>query len=54
MIGTIRSRFRGKGGSIGLGIQFVAHGDKVGSKYVWESIQGELKPLAQYLAAAEE
>jgi hypothetical protein len=54
VIGTIRSRFKGKGGAIGLGIQFVAHGDKVGNRYVWESIQGELKSLAQYLAANEE
>ncbi len=53
VIGTIRSRFKGKGGAIGLGIQFTAHGEKVGNQYVWKTLHGELKPLAQFLAAAE-
>ena len=54
VIGVIRSRFKGKGGAIGLGIQFTAHGDKVGNQYIWESIQGELKPLAEFLKNEEE
>lgn len=49
VIGTIRSRFKGKGGSIGLGIQFTAEGEKIGSRYRWKSLSGELKSLAQFL-----
>ncbi len=49
VIGTIRSKFKGKGKSIGLGIQFTAQGEKLGSSYVWKSIQGEMKSLAQFL-----
>jgi len=49
VIGTIRSRFKGKGGAIGLGIQFTAQGDKVGSGYAWKTLHGEMKALAQFL-----
>lgn len=54
VIGTIRSRFRGKGGSIGLGIQFTAEGSKVGNQYEWTSLPGEMKALAQFLEKAQE
>lgn len=54
VVGTIRSRFKGKGGSIGLGIQFTAQGDKVGNDYVWKTVHGELKPLAQFLESIRE
>lgn len=49
VIGTIRSKFKGKGGAIGLGIQFTAQGDKFGGGYVWKALQGEVGPLAQFL-----
>ncbi len=49
VIGTIRSKFKGKGGAIGLGIQFTAQGDKVGSRYIWKALHGEMKSLAQFL-----
>lgn len=49
VIGTVRSRFKGKGGSIGLGIQFTAEGDKVGGNYLWKSLHGEMKALSQFL-----
>lgn len=49
VIGTIRSRFKGKGGAIGMGIQFTAEGEKVGSGYIWKTLPGEMKALAQFL-----
>lgn len=49
VVGTIRSRFKGKGGSIGLGIQFTAEGEKVGGNYLWKTLHGEMKALAQFL-----
>jgi len=49
VIGVIRSRFKGKGGAIGLGIQFTAEGEKVGSQYSWKSLTGEMKALSQFL-----
>lgn len=49
VIGTIRSRFKGKGGAIGFGIQFTAEGEKMGSNYVWKTLHGEMKALAQFL-----
>lgn len=49
VIGTIRSRFKGKRGAIGFGIQFTAEGEKLGSNYVWKTLQGEMKALAQFL-----
>ncbi|QJB57457.1 hypothetical protein [Pseudodesulfovibrio sp. zrk46] len=49
VIGAIRSRFKGKGGAIGLGIQFTAEGENVGGKYVWKSLSGEMKALSQFL-----
>lgn len=48
-IGTIRSRFKGKGGAIGLGIQFTAEGEQGGGGYVWKSLQGEMAALADFL-----
>lgn len=54
VIGTIRSKFKGKGGSIGLGIQFTAQGDKVSRGYVWKSLSGEMKALKQFLEKANE
>lgn len=54
VIGTIRSRFKGKGGAIGMGIQFTAEGEKVGSGYIWKSLPGEMKALAQFLEKASE
>jgi len=53
-IGTIRSRFSGKGGAIGLGIQFTAEGEPVGSRYAWKSLHGEIPSLAQFLKQIEE
>ncbi len=49
VIGTVRSRFKGKGGALGMGIQFTAEGDKVSGGYIWKSLQGEMKSLAQFL-----
>ena len=49
VIGTIRSRFKGKGGAIGLGIQFTAEGNKIGSQYSWKPLHGDMKSLAQFL-----
>lgn len=49
VIGTIRSRFKGKGGAIGLGIQFTAEGEKVGGIYKWTSISGELEQLNDFI-----
>jgi len=54
VMGAIRSRFKGKGGAIGLGIQFIAHGEKSGNQYIWENLQGELKPLSEFLSSIEE
>lgn len=53
VIGTVRSRFKGKSGSIGLGLQFTAQGDKVGSRYIWKALHGEMKSLAQFLEKSE-
>ena len=53
-IGTIRSRFSGRGGAIGLGIQFTSEGEKVGNRYHWHSVQGEIKSLAKFMAQLEE
>lgn len=48
VIGTIRSRFKGKGGSIGLGIQFTAEGEKLGSGFKWTGLDGEMKSLVDF------
>jgi hypothetical protein len=53
-MGTIRSRFSGRGGAIGLGIQFMAEGEKVKGRYTWRSVHGEIPALAQFLADIEE
>lgn len=49
VVGAIRSRFKGKGGSVGLGVQFIAEGIQEGGDYNWKKLDGELKPLAQFL-----
>lgn len=49
-MGVIRSRFSGKGGSVGLGIQFTHEAEKVGTRYTWHPTKGEIKPLAAFLA----
>lgn len=54
VVGTIRSRFKGKKGAIGLGIQFTAEGVKVGGRYQWKSLHGEVKALAQFLEESAE
>lgn len=54
VIGTIRSRFKGKGGAIGMGIQFTAEGNKIGSQYTWKTLHGEMKALAQFLEKAKQ
>jgi hypothetical protein len=51
VIGTVRSRFKGKGGAIGLGIQFTAQGEQVGSGYMWKALHGGMKALAEFLDA---
>eukprot|EP00831_Metopus_contortus_P003701 TRINITY_DN11365_c0_g1_i3.p1 TRINITY_DN11365_c0_g1~~TRINITY_DN11365_c0_g1_i3.p1 ORF type:complete len:353 (-),score=36.02 TRINITY_DN11365_c0_g1_i3:903-1961(-) len=53
-MGTIRSRFSGKGGSIGLGIQFTSEGEKFGNRYAWHTVHGEIQPLAKFLSQIEE
>jgi hypothetical protein len=53
-LGTVRSRFSGRGGAIGLGIQFVAEGEKVKNRYTWHSVHGEIPALARFLAGIEE
>ena len=53
-MGTIRSRFSGRGGAIGLGIQFTAEGVKEKNRYTWHSVHGEIPALAQFLAEIEE
>ena len=52
-LGTIRSRFSGRGGAIGLGIQFMAEGEKVKDRYTWHTVRGEIPALAQFLADIE-
>jgi len=54
VIGTIRSRFKGKGGAIGLGIQFTAEGNKIDGQYVWKTLHGEMKALAQFMDKTKE
>ncbi|CCH47885.1 PilZ domain-containing protein [Pseudodesulfovibrio piezophilus] len=49
VVGVIRSRFRGRGGAIGLGIQFTAEGEKLDGRYSWKSLHGEMKALKQFL-----
>ena len=52
-MGTIRSRFSGRGGAIGLGIQFTAEAEKVGPRYTWRNVHGEIAALAEFLAGLE-
>ncbi|MUM78745.1 hypothetical protein GKC30_13975 [Pseudodesulfovibrio sp. F-1] len=49
VIGTIRSRFKGGGGSLGMGIQFTAEGEQGGGGFMWKSVQGEIASLAEFL-----
>ena len=53
VLGTIRSRFKGKHGAIGLGIQFTAQGEQVGGGFVWKTLHGELESLAKFLDKLE-
>ncbi|MBG0790273.1 MAG: hypothetical protein H0S80_07240 [Desulfovibrionaceae bacterium] len=53
-LGIVRSRFSGASNSIGLGIQFVAEGEKAGSGYTWHPVRGGIKTLAKFLAQLEE
>ncbi|OIQ51391.1 hypothetical protein BerOc1_03343 [Pseudodesulfovibrio hydrargyri] len=53
-LGVIRSRFSGRGGAIGLGIQFMAEGEQVKGRYTWHSVHGEIPALARFLADIEE
>jgi len=53
-LGTIRSRFSGAGGALGLGIQFTSEGEKVGNRYTWHTVKGEIKPLAKFIAQLED
>lgn len=53
-LGTIRSRFSGSGGAVGLGIQFTSEGEKLDDRYTWHSVKGEIKPLAKFLAQLQE
>ena len=50
VLGAIRSRFKGKGGALGMGIQFTHQGEKVGSVFKWTSLEGgEVAPLSKLL-----
>lgn len=52
VLGTIRSRFKTKNGSIGVGIQFTAVAEKVPGEtggYRWRSVKDEVPALAQFL-----
>ncbi|WP_319542907.1 hypothetical protein [uncultured Pseudodesulfovibrio sp.] len=50
VLGTIRSRFSGRGGAIGLGIQFTSEGEPVGSRYTWRAVDGGIKSLGKFLS----
>jgi len=49
VIGTIRSRFKGSGGALGMGIQFTAEGEQGGGGFGWKAVQGEISSLADFL-----
>ncbi|WP_207261277.1 hypothetical protein [Desulfovibrio sp. Huiquan2017] len=53
-LGVVRSRFSGRGGAIGMGIQFLAEGEMVNGRYTWRTVHGEIPALAQFLASIEE
>lgn len=53
-LGVIRSRFSGKGGSVGLGIQFTAEGERKEGRYNWKKLDGEMKSLVQFLEKVAE
>lgn len=53
-LGTIRSRFAGRKGAVGLGIQFTSEGEKIGSRYTWHTVKDEIQTLAKFLAQLEE
>ncbi|WFS63869.1 hypothetical protein LF599_06825 [Pseudodesulfovibrio thermohalotolerans] len=53
-MGIVRSRFSGRRGAIGLGIQFMAEGKKKGNRYTWRTVHGEIPALAQFLAGLDE
>lgn len=54
VVGAIRSRFKGKGDSVGLGIQFIAEGTKMSGGYEWKSLTGEMRSLGAFLDKAVE
>ncbi len=52
VIGTIRSRFKGKDGSIGLGIQFSSLGEKMpdgSGRFHWRKVSDEVTVLKRFL-----
>ncbi|WP_239057742.1 hypothetical protein [Pseudodesulfovibrio sp. JC047] len=49
-LGTIRSRFSGKGNAIGLGIQFTSEAEQVGKKYIWNAVDGGVNSLEKFLS----
>jgi len=53
-LGTIRSRFSGRGGAIGLGIQFTSEGEPVGSRYTWRAVDGGIKSLGKFLSQRQD
>ena len=53
VLGAIRSRFKGKGGALGMGIQFTGEGEKVGGVYKWSSLEGgEVQALHKFLGGS--
>ncbi|WP_281761696.1 hypothetical protein [Pseudodesulfovibrio nedwellii] len=53
-LGTIRSRFSGRGGAIGLGIQFTSEGEPVGSRYSWHTVNGGIQSLGKFLSQLQD
>lgn len=52
VLGSIRGRFKGEKGAIGLGIQFIAVAEKrpgEGAGYSWKSLKGEVDALGELL-----
>lgn len=52
VVGTIRSRFKAKNDSFGLGIQFTAVGEKSldgSGRFDWKNVSGEVKILERFL-----
>nr|WP_321256609.1 hypothetical protein [uncultured Pseudodesulfovibrio sp.] len=53
-LGTIRSRFSGRGGAIGLGVQFTSEGEPVGSRYTWHPVDGGIQSLGKFLSQLQD